>query len=110
MGNFCRVQFSLKVNLYPYVGLIFTDACTQAYYVLYNRAYFTGLIFSVRHPSAKTAKLDPTKISRYMVQLYNKIQAKAMAKLIYQMPFISVEGMHYVDRHFDRALHKLRTN
>ena len=107
MGNFRRVQFSLKVDLYPYVGLIFTDACTQAYYVLYDRAYFTGLIFSVRR---KLQKLDPTKISRYMVQLYNKIQAKAMAKLIYQMPFISVEGMHYVDRHFDRALHKLRTN
>ena len=42
-GNFRRVQFSRMVNLYN-----FADVCTHAHYVLYNRAYFTDLIFTVR--------------------------------------------------------------
>ena len=36
------------VDLNHFVGLIFVDARTHAHYVLYNRAYFTGLIFAVR--------------------------------------------------------------
>ena len=27
-----------------FVGLIFVEACTHAHYVLYNQAYFVGLI------------------------------------------------------------------
>ena len=46
--NFCGVQFSQMVNLYHFAGLIFTDACTHAHYVLYNPTYFTGLIFTVK--------------------------------------------------------------
>ena len=41
------------VDLYHFAGLIFTDACTHAHYVLYNQTYFAGLIFAVRHSSAK---------------------------------------------------------
>ena len=47
------------VNLYYFVGLIFTDVRTPAHYVLYNQAYFAGLIFMIRQSSAKTTKIGP---------------------------------------------------
>ena len=45
--EFCGIQFSLMINLYHFVGLIFTDMHSPSHCVLYNRAYFTGLIFAV---------------------------------------------------------------
>ena len=42
-------KFSQMVDLYNFAGLIFVDAHTHAHYVLCNRAYFMGLIFTVRH-------------------------------------------------------------
>ena len=66
-GNVRGVQFSRMVDLYPFAGLIFADLHT---YVLYNRTYFTGLIFAVRQSSAKTMELDPSKISCYTVYTY----------------------------------------
>ena len=47
------------VDLYNFVGLIFADGCTHAHCVLYNQAYFVGLIFVVRRSSVKTAKIGP---------------------------------------------------
>ena len=47
-GKFHGVQFPRIVNLYHFVGLILTNAHTQAHYILYNRAYFTASIFAVR--------------------------------------------------------------
>ena len=61
-GNFRRVRFSWMVDLYHFVGLIFTDTCTHAHYVLYNPTYFVGLIFVARGSSAKTMKIGPRKI------------------------------------------------
>ena len=60
-GNVRRVQFLRMVDLYHFAGLIFVDLHTYAHYmyVLYNRTYFTGLIFAVRQSSTKTVKLDP---------------------------------------------------
>ena len=49
------------VDLYHFMGLIFMDEHSHAHYVLYNRAYFTGLIFAVRQSSAKVAKIGPLK-------------------------------------------------
>ena len=42
-----------------FAGLIFVDACSHAHYVLYSRAYFAGLICTVRRSSVKTAKIGP---------------------------------------------------
>ena len=39
--------------------LKFVDLCTHAHCVLYNQAYFTGLMFAVRRSSVKTAKIGP---------------------------------------------------
>ena len=47
------------VDLNHFAGLIFVDARTHAHYVLYNQAYFTGLIFAVRRSPAKTVKIGP---------------------------------------------------
>ena len=58
-GNVRGVQFSRMVDLYRFAGLIFVEPHTYAHYVLYNRTYFTGLIFAVRQSSTKTVKLDP---------------------------------------------------
>ena len=55
--EFCGIQFSLMINLYHFVGLIFVDMHSPSHCVLYNRAYFTGLIFAVRQLSAKTVKI-----------------------------------------------------
>ena len=49
------------VDLYNFVGLIFADECTHTHCVLYNQAYFVGLIFVVKQTSAKTAKIGPLK-------------------------------------------------
>ena len=56
------------VHLYHFAGLIFVDVWTHAHCVLYNWAYFMGLIFAVRHDHPrKPRKLDPSKVSRYTV-------------------------------------------
>ena len=61
VGNFHRWSiFTI------FAGLIFTDARTHSHYVPHNWAYFAGLFFSVRRPR----KLDPSKISHYMVHRY----------------------------------------
>jgi hypothetical protein len=44
-------------SLQNFRGLIFTDAGNHAHYALYNRIYFTGLIFTDSRLSAKTAKI-----------------------------------------------------
>ena len=49
------------VDIYHYMGLIFVDLRTHAHCVLYNQAYFAGLIFMVRQLSVKTAKIGPLK-------------------------------------------------
>ena len=67
MGNFRGAQFPRTVHLYHFMGLIFVDAHAHARYVLYNRAYFVGLIFTVRRLSAKTVKIGPLEISHYTV-------------------------------------------
>ena len=46
--NFRGVQFSQMIDLYHFVGFNFVDVHTHAHFVLYNQAYFTGLIFTVR--------------------------------------------------------------
>ena len=56
-GNFRGVQFSWKASLQTFRDLIFADAHTRAHYILYNRAYFAGLIFANSRLSAKTAKI-----------------------------------------------------
>ena len=38
--------------------LLFTDSHTRAHYVLYNRAYFGDLTFTVRRSSAKIGPLE----------------------------------------------------
>jgi hypothetical protein len=55
-GNFYGVQFSRMASLQ---SLIFADASDHAHYTLYNRTYFTGLIFADSRLSAKTAKIGP---------------------------------------------------
>ena len=47
------------VTLYHFASLNFADTCTHSHYVLYNWAYFAGLIFAVRQSSAKTTKIGP---------------------------------------------------
>ena len=66
-GNFRGAQFPRIVHLYHFTGLIFVDTHTHTHYVLYNQAYFVGLIFTVRRLSAKTVKIGPLEISRYTV-------------------------------------------
>ena len=44
VGNFHGVQFLRTVDLYHFTGLIFTDERTHTHYILYNQAYFVGLI------------------------------------------------------------------
>ena len=66
-GNFRGVQFSQIVDLYLFAGLIFVDVPIHAHYVLYKQTYFAGLIFVVRHSSAKTTKIGHLKISHYTV-------------------------------------------
>ena len=56
-GKFHGVQFSQMVDLFHFMGLIFTDGNTHAHYVLYNQAYFLGLHFAVRQSSAKAVKI-----------------------------------------------------
>ena len=56
------------VDLNYFAGLNFADASTHAHYIiLYNQAFFAGKIFMVRQSSVKQQRLDPSKISRYMV-------------------------------------------
>ena len=52
-------KFSWTVDLYHFTGSIFTDAHTHTHYVQCNQIYFTGLIFTVRLSSTKTAKIGP---------------------------------------------------
>ena len=66
-GNLCEVQFPHIVDLYLLTGLFLADMCTHAHYVLYNQAYFAGLIFVVRRSSMKNVKIGPLEISHYMV-------------------------------------------
>ena len=66
-GNFHGAQFPRMVHLYHFTGLIFADAHTHAHYVLYNRAYFVGLIFTVRRLSTKIVKIGSLKNSCYTV-------------------------------------------
>ena len=56
-GNFCGIQFSWAV-FYCFMGLIFVDVGTHTHFVLYNWAYFVGLIFTVRRSSAKIGPLE----------------------------------------------------
>ncbi len=58
-------------------GLIFADVRNHAHYRLYNRTYFTILIFADSYLSAKT-----TKISRYTVGLYNCVSDIIMYYII----------------------------
>jgi hypothetical protein len=52
-------------SLQGFRGLIFADAHHHVH-VLYNRAYFAGLIFADSRLSAKTAKIGPLeKFSLY---------------------------------------------
>ena len=44
-----------------FAGLIFTDACICAHYLLYDRGHFADLIFTVIQQSAKTMKIGPLK-------------------------------------------------
>jgi hypothetical protein len=46
-------------SLQSFRGLIFADASDHSHYTLYNRAYFTGLIFADSRLSAKTTKIGP---------------------------------------------------
>ena len=55
------------VDLYYFAGLNFVDVSTHTHYVLYNRAFFAGLIFAVRRSFMKTAKIGPFEISHYTV-------------------------------------------
>ena len=57
------------VDLYHFVGWIFTDVCTHAHHALYNWADFLVLIFAVRWSpmKLKLRKLYPSKISHYTV-------------------------------------------
>ena len=46
--------------LYHFTGLIFVDAHDHAHHIiLYNCAYFVGLMFMVSRSSVKTAKIGP---------------------------------------------------
>ena len=54
-------KFSRMVDFYYFAGLDFTDASTHTHYVLYNQAFFTGLIFVIRRWSVKTTKIGPLK-------------------------------------------------
>ena len=62
---------------YHFTGLIsLMLALTQ--YVLYNRAYFTGLNFAVRHSSAKTTKIGPLEnLSLYSMSAMASSSLKA---------------------------------
>ena len=66
VGSCRRAQFSRMFYLYYFMDLNFADACTH---VLYNRAFFAGLIFVVRRSSVKTAKIGPLENSHYTVLL-----------------------------------------
>jgi hypothetical protein len=44
-------------SLQSFRGLIFADANDHAHYTLYNRTYFTGLIFADSRLSAKIVKI-----------------------------------------------------
>ena len=70
------------VDLYYFAGLIFADAHPCAHYVLYNQAYFVGLIFVVRRSSSKLRKLDPSKISCYMVYYLKLWLDKSLSSLL----------------------------
>jgi hypothetical protein len=56
-------------SLQSFRDLIFADARDHAHYTLYNRTYFTGLLFVDSHLSAKTAKIGPHEISLYTVRI-----------------------------------------
>jgi hypothetical protein len=49
-GNFRGVQFSRMANLQSFRSLNFADESDHAHYTLYNRTYFTGLIFHENFP------------------------------------------------------------
>jgi hypothetical protein len=53
-GHFRGVQFSRMASLQKFRSLIFADAGDHAHYTLYNRTYFTGLIFVDSRLSAET--------------------------------------------------------
>ena len=53
-GNFRGFQFSRIDDLYHFMGLTFAD---HAHYILYNCAYFMGLIFTVSQSSTKIGPL-----------------------------------------------------
>jgi hypothetical protein len=56
-------------SLQSFRCLIFADECDHAHYTLYYRIYFTGLIFTDSHLSAKTEKIGPHEISHYTVHV-----------------------------------------
>jgi hypothetical protein len=58
-GNFRGAQFSRMATLQSFRGLNFAEAGDHAYYTLYNRTYFAGLIFADSRLSAKTTKIRP---------------------------------------------------
>jgi hypothetical protein len=53
-GNFHAVQFSQMASLQSF---LFTDACDHAYYTLYIRIYFAGLISRIAAYSRKLSEL-----------------------------------------------------
>ena len=55
------------VDPYYFAGLNFVNVSTRTHYVLYNRAFFAGLIFAVRRSFMKTTKIGPLQISHYTV-------------------------------------------
>ena len=61
-GIFHGARFSWMVDLYHFTDLIFMDAHTHAHYILYNQAYFMGLII---HENREN--WTPSKISCYTV-------------------------------------------
>ena len=66
------------VDLYNFVGLIFADAHPHIHYVLYNRAYLWVYFSWLGDHPWKPRKLDPSKISCYMVFLIIIIFHKAV--------------------------------
>ena len=56
-------------DLATFRSLIFTDACGLPVMGLYKRAYFAGLLFADRHLTAKSVKIGPLEISRYVYSI-----------------------------------------
>ena len=84
-GDFRGVQFAQIVDLYHFTGLIFADVHTHAHHVLYNEAYFAGLIFAVRRSSVKNAKIGPLEnFPLYSRSAWHCIAAQLATTTLYQ--------------------------